>query len=461
MELNKDISFIYEKILKKAHYDKRKQKYVISKEDYVPLNLSKKQLNLLREMCKRSGIELENHLYKLPSVEDEELFKVYNDLKTRLKLEPNNKELEERKVAVRNKIVTANLELIKVLIDRNLDEIQNVPNKAEIYQLGYSILLDYVEKIDIIYPKVFTKYISSNLMSDIRANMRFLDKGLSKTADKDLKKILKARNAVSSCELHSQNMELDEKSKFNPKRVEELLNLEGLLNSISIDEAIDIINDNDEQDNNPLYDTSFEKQLLLSTIRELIIKIIYTLPERQRDVIMLSYGFKDGNYYNDIEISKMLNVSHTRIGDLKQDALENLRLSVRSKYLKEIYDIEETTIDESITKKQGYVMEEILLDYIPKEEMNEYLEHITLVERSILELYHGFETGKKLNLREISPIIGFSPSKVHAIKKQAYARIRRQILKRQFKEQWKEITDEEYLDFLMKTYVIHQKPRHK
>ena len=198
MSLDKDISYVYERIFTKAHYDEFKNKYVITKEDYLPLNLTNKQLNILRKMCKYNGIELENYEYRLPSFEDEKLFKEYNELKAKLEIEPDNKLLEEKRIAIRNKIVISNLELVRAIIDRNFEDIQEIPNKEEIYQLGYNILFDYIEIRDIMYPKKFTVYISSKLMSDIKNNIMVLEKNSSTTIQKELEKLQKARKNLTS-----------------------------------------------------------------------------------------------------------------------------------------------------------------------------------------------------------------------------------------------------------------------
>ena len=71
MSLDKDISYIYEKVFTKAHYDKQSSCNVIKLEDYIHLNLTTKQLNILKKMCKNSGIKLETIEYRSPYVEDE------------------------------------------------------------------------------------------------------------------------------------------------------------------------------------------------------------------------------------------------------------------------------------------------------------------------------------------------------------------------------------------------------
>lgn len=461
MAFDTDVSYIYEKILKNARYDNITKRYLIAKEDYIHLNLSKKQLKLLRMMCNRCGIELEAYDYRLPSVEDEKLFQEYNKLKIKLQMEPGNEDLERRRVVIRNKIVTSNLELVRAIIDRNFDGIHEMIYKEEIYQLGYEVLLDYVNTRDIMYPGFFTQYISSKLISVIRENFIFLDKGLTSQANKDLEKMKKAKIITSSIKANPTTIELARSANLDKKRVEELLNLENLLNAVSIDEEKESINDNDGAGQTLLYDNTFEEKVLLYTVRDLIVKIIDTLPVRQKEIIMLSFGFQDGKCYSDIEISKILNISNMRVGIIKREALENLRLSLRSKYLIEFYDTHQSKQKESATKKQEYVLEEILLDYIPMDEMYEYLKHISSEERYVFSLYHGLVDGKKLNLREISETTGLNLSRVHKAKQQACEKIKNQILTQHFKEQKDTITNVEYLDYLMKKYVISKNSKSK
>lgn len=460
MSLNEDLSYIYQKVLTKVHYDKEKNKYIIYKEDYMNLNLTNRQLDLLRKMCQHSKIELENYEYRLPSVEDEKIFQEYNELKQLVKNNPTNKELEERRIYLRNQIVSTNLELVRAIIDRNFENIHTIQNKEEIYQLGYEILLDFVDNRDIIYPHTFTKYLSNHLIVTLKNKLIFLTHGYTTAAVKEVGELSKAKTIISSTNPHPTAKDLSRKTELQQRRVEELLNLESLINTISIESEIDSINKQEENDNSPLYDDTFEKNFLLSTARELIIKIINTLPIQQREVILLLYGFKDGKCYNDAEIAKMLNLSNTRIGIVKQEAIENLKITLRSKYLKEAYDIKEN-IEFSTSKKQEYTLEETLIDHIPKEEMAIYLTKLSEIERKIITLYHGLETGTKINLAEIAKSLGLSASKAYNLKRLAYQKIRHQIIQKHLSDYPRPISYEDCLDYMMQIYIIKTKPKRR
>ena len=144
MVLDKDLTYVYENVYLKARYDDTIKGYIIKKEDYIDLNLTNRQLQILRTMCKCSNIKLEKYKYRLPSVEDEELFKEYQDIKRQIDANPNSSDielLEKRRIEIRNQIVTDNLALVRAIIDRNFDNIGEKYDIDEIYQIGYDMLL--------------------------------------------------------------------------------------------------------------------------------------------------------------------------------------------------------------------------------------------------------------------------------------------------------------------------------
>lgn len=466
MSIDRDLSYVYDIFNKIIKYDEHLKRYVILKTDYLPLNLSNKQLNILRKMCKRNNVLLENDIYYLPDVEDEALFDEYNKVKRLIDENPNSeniKELQNRKIELRNKIALNSMKLVKAIIDRNFDGIHEMDNKDEIYQLGYTILLSYMNRLNIVRPKVFTLYLSSKLISDIKEKLLYLKHGYSGETILRLKDLQKDKMLLTQEKTNFSITDLARQTGEEKKKVEELLTLESLLDTISIDEEIEkSYDDSLELHDSPLYDYNSEKRLLKNATKEVILKIISTLPEQQREILMLHYGFKDGRCYNDIEIGKMYGVTNTRIGKIRQNALKNLKLSLRSKFLREVYDENETNQQYHSSDETDLLeLEDILIQYIPKEELSGYLANLEELERKILVLYYGLETETKYHLNEISELLNISQYKVYKSKRVALQKIKDQILDIEHKENKDSITQEEYLEYLIKYYILSEKAKKK
>ena len=459
MSLDRDISYVYEKVFTKAHYDEQASCNVIKLEDYIHLNLTTKQLNILRKMCKNSGIKLETIEYKNPCIEDEKKFKEYNEIKKKLALdipEQERKSLEERRIVLRNKIVTDNLAFVRTIINRNYDEINKLPNREEIYQIGYDVLFSFVDNLDIMYPKTFSIYISSKLIYEIKKKLLFIETGYNYEETRLLEKTLKSKSILETTKPYPTAKDLSQKTEIEEKRIKELLNLERLLSALNIDSEVERINNSNGQTDSYLYNDQFEKTLIMPAIKESIIKIIHTLPKQQSEVILLSFGFIDGRCYTDIEIADMLGVSNSRIGIIRHQAIDNLKYHLRSKYLFELSELDTKPLEKSLDKNKSEELEEVLLEHIPKYELMEYLNQINKTEKKIFMMYNGIDTEKKYNLTEIMQITGFPKYRTYKLKKDAYNSLRKVITEKYFQKPHDTIPYEKYLEFLIENYVMRK-----
>ncbi|MCX8059697.1 MAG: RNA polymerase sigma factor RpoD [Aquificaceae bacterium] len=78
-----------------------------------------------------------------------------------------------------------------------------------------------------------------------------------------------------------------------------------------------------------------EEQVSRRLLKEQLIKVLSTLGEKEREVIMYRYGLVDGIEYTLEQIGKMFNVTRERIRQLETKAIRKLRHPARSKYLKD------------------------------------------------------------------------------------------------------------------------------
>ena len=459
MSLETDISYVYENAYLKAHYDEVINGYIIKKEDYLPLNLTKRQLNILRKMCRNSKIKLEYEDYRIPGVEDEELFKEYQEIKKLIDTKPNSSELdtlEKRRIEIRNKIVTDNLKLVRSIIDRNFEGIQEIPNKEDIYQLGYEILFTLVNNHSIVVPRHFSLSLSGHLITYIMDKIFKLETGLDKQHKHDLEKLKEVRKVLLSTNLEPTIKDLAMKLEIEESEVIKLLQIEELLEYTSLDDEIDRLETDENFEDSFLYNDDYEKELMRTSQKDFIKKILYTLPPQQREVIMLAYGFKDGRCYNDTEIANIMGVTNARIGIVRQNAIGNLKLSIRANYLKEIYQPNKTYEPIPSNEKKVKEFEEILIGKIPKEQIQYYISELSKKDQTIIMLYYGYEDGFSYNIHSIAKILNEREGYVLSRKNKTIVHIRNKIIKEIEGEQNIEVSFEEYLDYLIKNYIIRR-----
>lgn len=457
MSLENDISYVYENVYQKAQYDDNIKGYIIRQEDYVPLNLTNRQLNVLRKMCKHSNIKLEYYDYRLPSVENETLFREYQEIKKQKDSNPNSPDivsLEKRRIEIRNQIVTDNLALVRAIVDRNFEGIEDIHDKEEIYQLGYEVLFTLVDHHKIVVPRQFTLYLSAHLITEIMFKIYKLEYNVGPKNKRDLEQLQKARAILSTPNHKPTTKELARKMGFDQETVEKLLNIEDVLNSISIDGEIEKLDANINNSNSPLYSEHFEIELIKSSVREFIQKILNTLPTQQKDVIMLSYGFQDGRCYNDIEIGQIMGLTHARIGVIRRNAIANLQTSLRANYLKEVYDTNKSYEFTAMTEKQLKELEEILLSQIPKTEIVYYISTLSEIEQNLLLMYLGFEDNQKYTLQSLAGIFNTSVSWILNTKNELIEYIRNKIIKEIQKHQNIDVTYGYYLKYLINKYIL-------
>ncbi|MBI1928942.1 sigma-70 family RNA polymerase sigma factor, partial [Candidatus Poribacteria bacterium] len=79
-----------------------------------------------------------------------------------------------------------------------------------------------------------------------------------------------------------------------------------------------------------------EAELLSSSEKESLEKVLNTLAPRETLVIKLRYGLTDGTEYTLAEIGRQLGISRERVRQIEDEALRKLRHHTRVQYLKEL-----------------------------------------------------------------------------------------------------------------------------
>ncbi|WP_340690228.1 RNA polymerase sigma factor RpoD [Hydrogenobacter thermophilus] len=78
-----------------------------------------------------------------------------------------------------------------------------------------------------------------------------------------------------------------------------------------------------------------EEQVSRKLLREQLIKVLSTLGEKEKEILMYRYGLVDGTEYTLEQIGKMFNVTRERIRQIETKAIRKLRHPARAKYLKD------------------------------------------------------------------------------------------------------------------------------
>ncbi len=78
-----------------------------------------------------------------------------------------------------------------------------------------------------------------------------------------------------------------------------------------------------------------EEQVSRRLLREQLIRVLQTLGEKEREILMYRYGLVDGIEYTLEQIGKMFNVTRERIRQIETKAIRKLKHPTRAKYLKD------------------------------------------------------------------------------------------------------------------------------
>lgn len=327
--MNKKTAKIIEQVLRLSTYDELTKTYYLSDEAGRILSSNPYQRKVIKNIFIELGINIEYPNKPFPKIKGEELFPKYNDIKYQIENIDNldNKNsLEILRIEIRNKIVESNFELIKTIINRrynkiNLDLTNYSVEIEDLYQIGYEILIDYIDKHYLEKDKMFNELTSLIILH--LENKLFIELCFSNYSKKqliELKNVLELKENIDIKEL---GIELNIKEE----RIMELLNLYNIINPISIDEIMN--KENDQETMEEIF-IKKEEQVYL---KRLIDTIQNNIPKR---VITLLYGLNGEDVHTYKETADIVGCSEKSIDEKRKIAMTQLIHPMRMKYIKEI-----------------------------------------------------------------------------------------------------------------------------
>lgn len=141
--------------------------------------------------------------------------------------------------------------------------------------------------------------------------------------------------------------------------------------------------------------SEYEDTILYNEIR----KIVYNLPDRDRKIILLYFGFINNKRYTQYEISKKLNISEFYVSKLTKKIVKKIGLQLKRKGLIDrvgrIDRVKEGLGDNELemnkTTNAGRRLQTLYeyLNEYSKEQINEMISKLTDEERNLIELRYG------------------------------------------------------------------------
>lgn len=159
----------------------------------------------------------------------------------------------------------------------------------------------------------------------------------------------------------------------------------------SLDRTINHYNGSDEiyLKDTICYDVDMIEEYIDAETNLIIRELLNDLPERDKYIIMLYFGFYDNKTYTQIEIANMLSVSNAHISRIIAKTIKKLRLQLEQIYGETI----QVNQKDNKENKRGQTLKfKTIYEYFSqytKEEVNQMLSNLTEDEITLITLRYG------------------------------------------------------------------------
>lgn len=383
MPITKDELFLLKEVCTKVKYSKLYDKYIIEIYDYIGLNLTTRQMNILSKICEENDIELEKIPKRITKKETVEAFYRYHEAKKELSSSKNqNDKTNEKILSIRNQIADGHLYFIYKLIAELIKDTFNQEERDDLYQDMYEILLNSIEQ-----------YNGVNAISFIT----FLKEKISEY--------------------------LSEK-----KELPQLESIEAYLEDVSL---------NDDDYSSEYTDDTIDGIIFKNLSRDNLRTLLELLPETYRTIISLHCGLDNGIEKTQVEIAKIIGTSNKVINQKVKTGFAILKRYPYRNILLNLYEKEKPQNEEKSTSYDDRFMEMALnngsssvtltIEYLeeqyfknmPVPVIMEIINELPPIYSELLILYYGIGREPIRDISILSKKIGISKGLIYQNRRKA------------------------------------------
>lgn len=227
---------------------------------------------------------------------------------------------------IKDRLIVENIELVKIIAGRLYHSYNSNVEYDDIVSYGILGLIDAIEKFDPDKNVKFETYANFRIRGSIIDHLRSLD-WVPRSTRQKYKKFEEAMSKLQS----TYGLNIDDNILANELNMS-LEELKNFLSEVSIFSVISLDDKMSENSNFNIisedFETRPESNYLKDEGKRILRATIEKLPERERMIIKLYY-FSELTYK---EISKILNISESRVSQLHTKCIVKLKNSLNSIY---------------------------------------------------------------------------------------------------------------------------------
>lgn len=226
---------------------------------------------------------------------------------------------ETKSIKVRNELIEINVPLVQYVVCKYLNDID--VDRKELISLGYFGLINAVETFDYQYGISFSSYATKCILNYIKKNLRTVTNVKISHYNYPVLKMMQyieKYNGISLINSASDIDEILEENDFIDKKIRVFIK------NYVLNHDINYCEDNIQKD------YEIESSSINKILCEQLTEELEKLPEKEREILKLRYGFY-GSCFTADDIGNHMNCTHQNILQLQNKALKKLREKLQDK----------------------------------------------------------------------------------------------------------------------------------